>query len=68
MMHDHEKSDPSIVATKPANQGGRPSWELVERRGRAEGKAFQPSTLRTPSRDGVTAGLERIRTAETLRR
>ncbi len=68
MMHDREKSDPSIVARKPANNDGRPSAEPVERRGGAEGKARQPSTLRTPSRDGVTAGLERVRTAARLRK
>jgi RNA-directed DNA polymerase len=68
MMHDREKSDPSIVARKPANNDGRPSAEPVERRGGAEGNARQPSTLRTPSRDGVTAGLERVRTAARLRK
>jgi RNA-directed DNA polymerase len=30
-----------------------------QRRGEAEGNARQPSTLRTPSREGVTAGLDR---------
>ena len=30
MMHGREKSDPSIVAMKPANEGGRPLEELVE--------------------------------------
>ena len=76
MMHDREKSDPSIVAKKPTNNDGPPpkpwrrvpSAELVERRGGAEGNAFQPSTLRTPSRDGVTEGLERIRTAAKQRK
>jgi hypothetical protein len=63
MMNDREKSDPLIVAMKPANNDGQPSAEPVERRGGAEGNAHQPSTLRTPSRDGVTAGLARIRTA-----
>src|SRR3977135_4533618 len=63
MMHDREKSDPLVVATKPANNDGQPLAEPVERRGGGEGNAHQPSTLRTPSRDGVTAGLARIRTA-----
>jgi hypothetical protein len=67
MMHDREKSDPSVVATKPANKDGQPSAEPVERRGGAEGNVRQPSTLRTPSREGVTAGLERIRTAARLK-
>jgi retron-type reverse transcriptase len=78
MMHDRKKSDPAIVATKSANNDGPPSEALakervpsaepMEPRGGAEGNAFQPSTLRTPSRDGVTAGLERIRTAARLRK
>jgi RNA-directed DNA polymerase len=68
MMHDREKSDLPIVARKSANDDGRPSAESVERRGGAEGNARQPSTLRTPSRDGVTAGLERVRTAARLRK
>ncbi len=33
----------------------------MERREGAEGNAFEPSTLRTPSRDSVTVGLERVR-------
>jgi RNA-directed DNA polymerase len=53
---------------KPANGGGQPLPESVERRGGAEGNARQPSTLRTPSRDGVTAGLERVRTAARLKK
>ncbi len=68
MMHDREKSDSPIVATKPTNGGGRPRPEPVEPRGEAEGNARQPSTLRTPSRDGVTAGLERVRTAARLKK
>jgi len=68
MMHDREKSGPSVVAMKPANKDGQSSAELVERRGGAEGNARQPSTLRTPSRDGVTVWLERIRTAARLKK
>jgi hypothetical protein len=64
MMHDREKSDPLIVATKPTNNDGQPLAEPVERRGGAEGNAHQPSTPRTPSREGVTAGPARIRTAK----
>jgi RNA-directed DNA polymerase len=68
MMNDREKSDPFVVAMKPANNDGQPSAEPVERRGGAEGNAHQPSTLRTPSRAGVTAGLARIRTAARLKK
>jgi hypothetical protein len=63
MMHDREKSDSPIVVTKPTNGGGRLPSEPEERRGGAEGNARQPSMLRTPSRDSVTASLERVRTA-----
>ena len=37
MMHDHEKSDPAIVAVKPTNKAGQPAAELVEPRAGAEG-------------------------------
>jgi RNA-directed DNA polymerase len=62
-MHDREKSDPPIVAMKPTNESGRPPEEPVERRGGAEGNARRQSTLRTPSREGVTQALERVRKA-----
>jgi group II intron reverse transcriptase/maturase len=68
MMHDREKSDLPIVAMKPANNDGQPSAELVEPRGGTEGNARQSSTLRTPSRVGVTEGLERIRTTARLKK
>ena len=68
MMHDREKSDPSIVAAKPANDGGRPPKERVERREEAKGNTLEASTLRTPSRDSVTAGLERVRTTAKLKK
>src|ERR1700735_5887236 len=37
MMHGHEKSDPFVVATKPANEGATASAEPVEGREEAEG-------------------------------
>jgi hypothetical protein len=37
MMHGHEKSDPAIVAVKPANKAERSAAELVERRAGTEG-------------------------------
>ena len=37
MMHGHEKSDPAIVAKKPANNAGHPAAERVERRAGTEG-------------------------------
>jgi hypothetical protein len=46
-MHGDEKSDPFIVAGKPANGDGRPEPERVERRGGAEENTGQTSTRRT---------------------
>src|SRR5437868_3009783 len=48
-MHGREKSDPAIVATKPANKAGRPAAEPVERRAGAEGK-------RAPAKHAPGAG------------
>ena len=62
MMHGGEKSDPSIVAGKPANGVGRPEPELVERREGAKENTGQASTRRTPSRASVSPGLDRVRT------
>ncbi len=63
MMHGREKSDPSIVAMKPANKPGRPGAESVERRGGAEGNTEGQHTRRTPSRESVSQGLDRVREA-----
>ena len=65
MMHGHEKSDPSIVAMKPMNEGGQPAEELVERRGGAEGNVVEPGMRRTPSRESMSHGLDRVREAAT---
>ena len=54
MMHGHEKSDPAIVAAKPANKVERSTAEPVEPRAGTEGNAGQQSTRRTPSRVSVT--------------
>ncbi len=63
MMHDGEKSDPAIVAQKPANKVEQSAAESVERRAGAEENANQDGTLRTPSRARVSNGLDRVRTA-----
>jgi RNA-directed DNA polymerase len=73
MMHGREKSDPSVVATKPSNKAcvsckasaaeGGSAAEMVEPRVGTEGNADQRSTLRTQGRDSVTQGLARIRQA-----
>jgi RNA-directed DNA polymerase len=61
MMHEREKSDPAVVAVKPANGTERSVAEPVEPRAGTKGNADQHSTPRTPSRTRVTQGLERIR-------
>src|SRR5271166_333004 len=70
MMHGYEKSDPVIVAVKPANKAeaaleqsrAEPTAaEPVEPRAGTEGNADQQSTCRTQSRVSVSQALERIR-------
>src|SRR5271169_578406 len=78
MMHGHEKSDPAIVARKPANKADGPAAERsaaepnaaepVERRAGTKGNAGQQSTCRTQSRDSVSQALERIRKVATERK
>src|SRR6476660_7864542 len=70
-MNGREKSDPAIVAMKPANKAGGSSAaravgkpyaaEPVERRAGTKGNAGQQSTRRTQSRESVSQALERIR-------
>ena len=61
MMHGREKSDPAIVARKPANKAGRPAAEPVERRAGAKGNAEQQSTCRAQNRVSVSQALGRVR-------
>jgi RNA-directed DNA polymerase len=68
MTHGREKSDPAIVAMKPANAAHGTAAEPVERRAGAEGNAGQHSTLRAQNRGSVSQGLERIRQAARQRR
>ena len=78
MMHGPEKSDPAIVAMKPANKAegptaARPAGEThaaepVERRAGTKGNADQQSTRRAQDRESVTQALERIRQAARQRR
>ena len=67
-MHGREKSDPAIVAKKPANNAGPPAAERVERRAGTEGNAGQQSTRRAQDRDSVSQALERVRQAAKQRR
>jgi RNA-directed DNA polymerase len=68
MTHGPEKSDLSIVATKLANKAGQPEAESVERRGRAEGNTEGQHMRRTPSRESVSQGLDRVREAAQQRK
>src|SRR6476646_8680205 len=61
MMHGPEKSDPGIVAMKPANKTEQSVAEPGERRAGTKGNADQQSTCRTQSRISVSQALERIR-------
>ena len=68
MMHGREKSDSAIVAMKPANNAGQPAAEWVERRAGTEGNRVEPRTRRTPSRESVPQGLDRVRQAAKARK
>src|ERR1700685_2200937 len=68
MMHGHEKSDPSIVAMKWANEGGHPPEEPMEPRGGAEGNAGQSGMRRTPARASMSHGLDRVRQTARARK
>ena len=68
MMHGREKSDPAIVAMKPANKAGRPAAEPVEQ-GRGP-RGTRASKARAGRRTGkrVTQALDRIRQAARQRK
>jgi RNA-directed DNA polymerase len=71
MMHGPEKSDPAIVAGRPANNAGQPAAEptaaepnaaeLAEPRAGTKGNADQQSTCLTQSWISVSQALDRIR-------
>lgn len=63
MMHGSGKSDPAIVAGKPANKAERSAAEPVERRAGTKGNADRQSTHRTQGRASVSQALDRIRQA-----
>jgi RNA-directed DNA polymerase len=60
-MHGVEKSDPAIVAMKPANKAVQAAAERVERRAGAEGNADQQSMRRAQDRESVSQALTCIR-------
>src|SRR5579862_717897 len=68
VMHEREKSDPAVVAVKPANKPVRAGAEPMEPRAGAEGNAEQDGMHRTPSRESVSHGLDRVRMAARLDR
>jgi len=68
MMHGLEKSDPAVVAMKPANKAGQPAAEWVEPRAGTEGNTGHPRTRRTQCRCSVSQGLERVRQAARQRK
>lgn len=63
MMHGPEKSDSSIVATKPTNKVARAAEEPVERRGEAKENAGKLRMRRTQCRESVSRQLDRVRQA-----
>src|ERR1700726_3043424 len=67
-MHDPEKSDSGIVATKPTNKAGRPGAEPGQPSPGTKGKADQQSTHRAQSRARVTQALGRVRLAARQRK
>jgi RNA-directed DNA polymerase len=68
MMHGRGKSDPVVVAAKPANKAERSAAEPVEPRTGAKGNARQQSTCRAQNRASVSQALERIRQAARHRK
>jgi RNA-directed DNA polymerase len=68
MMHEREKSDLAVVATKLPNKAGQPAAEVVEPKAGAKGNVVQQSTLRTQIREGVSQALGRVRQAARQRK
>jgi RNA-directed DNA polymerase len=58
MMHEPEKSDLAIVATRPPNKAGTPAAEGAEPRAGTEGNTGHPRTPRTQSRVQRVTGAE----------
>ena len=66
MMHEPEKSDSAVVATKPANKAGQLVAEPVERRAGTGRNANQQSTCRAQNRGSVSQALGRVRQAAPI--
>jgi RNA-directed DNA polymerase len=63
VTHDREKSDPAIVAGKSTNKDTQLSAESMEPRAGAKGNAIERGMRRTPSRESMSHGLDRVRQA-----
>jgi hypothetical protein len=61
MMYGPEKSDPAIVAVKPANNAEQSAAELVEPRAGTKGNADRQSTHWTQSQARVSQASGRMR-------
>jgi RNA-directed DNA polymerase len=61
MTNEPEKSDPSTVAARPANNSGRSETESAEPREGAKGNTIEPHMHRTLRRVSVSPGLDRVR-------
>jgi RNA-directed DNA polymerase len=68
MMHGGGKSDPGIVAVKPANNAEQSAAESVEPRTGTKGNADQQSTRQAQDWESVSQALARIRQAAKLRK
>ena len=68
MTHRGGRSDPGIVAVKPANKAEPSAAESVEPRTGTEGNADQQSTRQAQDWESVSQALARIRQAAKLRK
>jgi RNA-directed DNA polymerase len=68
MKNGQEKSDLAIVAVKPANNDAPASAEPVEPRAGAKGNAVEHGMRRTPGRESMSHGLDRVRQAARERK
>ena len=67
-MNGNEKSDPPIVAVKPANKAGQPGAEWVEPRGGAKGNVEDSHGVRAQNRAAPSTGIDRVRRAAQERK
>src|SRR5262249_49937650 len=68
MMYGGGKSDPGVVAVKPANNAEQSAAESVEPRTGTKGNADQQSTRQAQDWERVSQALARIRQAAKLRK